>query len=787
MLDLGLRVGAPPGGDATFRMPEEALLRHAVLLGASGSGKTVASKVLIEEMLRSGIPSIVVDPQGDLASLALPGDPTETRQRGLGDDVAREVLARSEVVIWTPGSDAGVPLGLAPLSLQGLPQDADGRAEALALAARAVCDLLGFDMEKDAGKSAEAAIVLCLEDALARGADPGGFEGIASLLAAPPVQLATRLSGVATNKALEDLAKKIRRAMVGSTGKLFDRGVPLDIDTLLGRDARLVGGNKEGFARTRCSVIYLNSLSSSEEKEYFLAELVRALIRWMLQHPSDKPQALFFVDEIAPFLPPVRKPACRDALRILVKQARKYGIACVFATQNPGDVDYKSLAQCSTWALGRITLKQDLKKLSSFLKGVVPEHADAVEQALPGRPAGELLWLAPDVEKGVVPVKTRWLATAHKTLDLEDVKAATPPDLRARFQSVARRLRGAGSTPPPSPRPQQLPEAARAATSEPARARASSESVEPARARSSESSQERRRSAPARAQVAEPPARGAPAPPEIEGPEDVDAAPSDLEMLRPRLVELLLREVAALTADEVAGLAPDVPAGRVRRVLRELAESDEIRRERCGRAFVHWHKKHMFDLERRRLRPVLVADPRILEGDAMERAHAHARSKLLFFDAEQVSKVKLRWLPLHRVRVRADRMKGFFVKERVSVEATLYLHPVDMRVLALAGTNELRFVAAPREKAEDVKDLDEVVTEFTRSSPGALEVSSDLEPTAEPAEVEAAFRRKFAVDEVLGIDRVHLPYWEFELVDTKTRKTRSGAIDALLGGPFAPH
>ncbi len=70
-------------------------------------------------------------------------------------------------------------------------------------------------------------------------------------------------------------------------------------------------------------MIYLNSLPSAEEKEFFLAELVRALIRWMFQHPSDKPQALFFVDEIATFLPPVRKPACRDALRILVKQARQ--------------------------------------------------------------------------------------------------------------------------------------------------------------------------------------------------------------------------------------------------------------------------------------------------------------------------------------------------------------------------------------------------------------------------------------------------------------------------------
>src|SRR5581483_1719873 len=206
MLTLGQRTGA---GGQPFRFPPDVLLRHAVLLGASGSGKTVASKVLIEEMIRQGIPSIVVDPQGDLASLALPGDPAQAKQRGLEDDVAREVLARSEVVIWTPGSDAGVPLGLSPLSLAGLPEDADGRAEALGLAARAVCNLLGLDVEKDAGKSAEAAIVLCLEDALSERGDIGGFEGLASVLAAPPVHLATRLSGVASSKVLEDLAKKI--------------------------------------------------------------------------------------------------------------------------------------------------------------------------------------------------------------------------------------------------------------------------------------------------------------------------------------------------------------------------------------------------------------------------------------------------------------------------------------------------------------------------------------------------------------------------------------------------
>jgi hypothetical protein len=767
MLTLGKRVDASPGADATFRIAPEVLLRHAVFLGASGSGKTVASKVLVEEMLRSGIPAILVDPQGDLASLAIPGDPAELVRHGVPDDVAREVHARAEVVIWTPGSEAGIPLGLSPLSLAGLPADPDGRSEALGLAARAVCNLLGLNMEKEEGKSAEASIVLCLEDAAARGIDVGGFEGLATMLGAPPTALATRLAGVADHAARDGLAKKIRRALIGSTGRLFDRGVPLDIDVLLGRDERLTGaaGNREAYARTRCSVIYLNSLTSSEEKEFFLAELCRALIRWMLQHPSEKPQALFFVDEIAPFLPPVRKPACRDALRILVKQARKYGIACVFATQNPGDVDYKSLAQCSTWGLGRLTQKQDLKKLETFLKGVAPEHAAAIAEMLPSRPAGELLYLAPDVEKGMIPVKTRWLATEHRTLDLDDVKKLTSPEMRAKFQALAAKMR---QRPPVLPTP--MAPVAEPAALEPA--------PEPpaAKAKSQRAPSEKGRARAAAPIVDE----------DDDEPGDAEATPSEIETVKPRLVELLLKEIAALTADEVAALAPDVPVGRVRRALKELAEAQALERERCGRSFVHWHPKHVFDLEAKKLRAVLVVEPRILEGDALARAQSKTRSKFIFFDAETVSGLKLHHLPLHRVRVRAKRQRGFFTKEEYTVEATLYVHPRAERVLELSGQSDFHFVQAPTQKAEDVQDLDQVVKDWTRVSPGLLSVKKEHEPTLTASAIEQAIKKKFAIDEVLGIDLVHLPFWEFHLVDGAKKTERTAAIDALLGSPFSP-
>lgn len=780
MLNLGQRVGAPAGTDAPFLMRPENLLRHAVLLGGSGSGKTVASKVLVEEMLREGIPSIVVDPQGDLASLAIPGDAADVAQHGVPDATAREVLGRAEVVVWTPGSEAGIPLGLAPLSLADLPADADERSETLSVAARAVVSLLGLNLEKDEGKSAEAASVLCLEDAAARGAALTGFDGLAEALTKPSAALAARLDGVSTAAERDSLAKKLRRALVGSTGRLFDRGVPLDVGTLLGKDARIPApaGSKEAYPRTRCSVIYLNSLSSAEEKEFFVAELVRALVRWMLQHPSDKPQCFFFIDEVAPFLPPVRKPACRDALRLLVKQARKYGVACAFATQNPGDIDYKSLAQCSTWALGRITQKQDLKKLSTFLKGVAPEHAGTVEALLPARPAGELLWLAPDVEKGMIPVKTRWLVTSHKTLDQDDVKKLTKPELRERFARAAAPRASAAAKADAPAKPAKAASPARAAGDD-AGTVAAAEPAKGAKAKSG-------RSGGARARAAAPAPEAAPEPPEDAGQEsqgeDDTSAPAEVQALEKRIVDRLEADKAAYTADEVLALFPQEPASRVRRALRELSEAGGLKRDKCGRSFVHWFPRWSFDLPNRRLRAVQAAEPRILEGDALARAQRHARSKLVFLDAEKVSGLALRYLPLHRVKVRATRQKGFFVKEAVTVDSTVYLHPRDARVLELAG-DTFRFVAAPRAQAEDVRDLDQVVqSELPWVTPGSVPVDEALAPALGAADVEARLRQKFAVDEVLGIDVVHLPYWEFKLVDSEKKTERTGRLDALLGG-----
>src|SRR5207302_7107207 len=135
-------------------------------------------------------------------------------------------------------------------------------------------------------------------------------------------------------KLIEEVVRRTRMLSMGTQSLLLTGGIPLDIDLLLGRAD---GPGASGPGKARLSVVYLNTLGSEREKQFFVGQLAQQLYRWMLKHPSATPQALFYIDEVAPYLPPVRKPVCKDALGMLFRQARKYGVCCFAATQRAGD------------------------------------------------------------------------------------------------------------------------------------------------------------------------------------------------------------------------------------------------------------------------------------------------------------------------------------------------------------------------------------------------------------------------------------------------------------------
>ena len=79
-------------------------------------------------------------------------------------------------------------------------------------------------------------------------------------------------------------------------------------------------------------------------------------------------QCGYFIDEVSPWMPPVKKPLCKESFERLFIEARKFGVGIVVATQSPGDLDYKVIAQVSTTLLGKIQTSQEIEKVKAKIE-----------------------------------------------------------------------------------------------------------------------------------------------------------------------------------------------------------------------------------------------------------------------------------------------------------------------------------------------------------------------------------------------------------------------------------
>src|SRR6185369_6830342 len=160
------------------------LVTHAVCVGMTGSGKTGLCISLLEEAAIDGVPAIIIDPKGDLPNLMLtfpdlrPEDfapwvnEDDARRKGLSvDDYAAQQAATwskglgewgqsgdrirrlrdaADFRIYTPGSNAGIPVSIlssfAPPP-QDIRDDAELMRERVGTTVTSLLGLLGIDAD----------------------------------------------------------------------------------------------------------------------------------------------------------------------------------------------------------------------------------------------------------------------------------------------------------------------------------------------------------------------------------------------------------------------------------------------------------------------------------------------------------------------------------------------------------------------------------------------------------------------------------------------------------------
>ncbi len=372
------------------------LTTHAVCVGMTGSGKTGLCISLLEEAAIDGIPTIAIDPKGDLGNMMLTFptlsaddfrpwvDSAEAGRKGMEPDEYAAATAKkwkegladwgqkpsrirrlreaADIAIYTPGSTAGLPLtvlGSFAAPPEDVRNDADAFRERISASAAGLLALVGI--EADPIQSREHILLsTLLQNAWLEGRDMDIPDLIAQVQS-PPIEKVGVMDVDTFFPSTDrfELAMRLNSLIASPGFAAWMEGEPLEIPRLMWAPD----------GRPRIAILSIAHLSDAE-RMFFVTLLLNELVTWMrTQSGTPSLRALLYMDEVFGYFPPTANPPSKTPMLTLLKQARAYGVGVVLATQNPVDLDYKGLSNAGTWFLGRLQTERDKLRVLEGLEG----------------------------------------------------------------------------------------------------------------------------------------------------------------------------------------------------------------------------------------------------------------------------------------------------------------------------------------------------------------------------------------------------------------------------------
>jgi hypothetical protein len=369
---------------------------HAAIIGMTGSGKTGLGIGLLEEAAIDNIPSIIIDPKGDMGNMLLT-DPTFSAQnfKPWVEDEAKAKgvdpleLAKKTAQFWkegikswhqdenrvakfhnvkktiyTPGSNAGVPINI--LSSLECPnsailEDTDNFSSYLSSTVSSLLALIGLQANELDSKE-----FILLSQIIAK-AWQNKQDLTIQLLVGSILQPSFKKIGVLPLESFYPkeerfkLANKFNAVIASPSFLGWLEGESLNIEKLL----------YDSNGNAKVSIFSISHLSDAQ-RMFFVTLLLNKIVAWMrMQSGASRLRALLYMDEIYGYFPPTKNPPSKEPMITLLKQARAFGLGVVLSTQNPVDIDYKGLSNIGTWFIGRLQTTQDINRVIEGLGGKI--------------------------------------------------------------------------------------------------------------------------------------------------------------------------------------------------------------------------------------------------------------------------------------------------------------------------------------------------------------------------------------------------------------------------------
>ena len=378
-------------GDEMLLYEPDDLTTHALVVGMTGSGKTGLCIDLLEEAALNDIPALMIDPKGDITNTLLhfpellPSDFApwvnidEARREGksveevaektanlwrnglsgwdIGSDRIQALKDSAQFAIYSPGSDAGLPISiLASLAAPDIAWEDNEELlrEQISGTVTALLGLTGM-VNIDQVQSREHILLANIfEYAWSQGKDLDLGELIMQTQSPPFEKLGFfDVDTFFPEKDRFKLSMQLNNIVAAPGFQSWLEGAALDIEQLL----------YDSDGRARHTIFYLAHLND-EERMFFVTLLFSTVETWMrTKRGTGSLRALIYFDEIFGYLPPVGNPPSKEPMLRMLKQARAFGVGLMLATQNPVDVDYKAMSNAGTWMIGKLATEQDKERL----------------------------------------------------------------------------------------------------------------------------------------------------------------------------------------------------------------------------------------------------------------------------------------------------------------------------------------------------------------------------------------------------------------------------------------